>query len=120
VASAETAAAIEGDDNQVTLTGNLTATDSEGEDLTFGVEGVDPDANGDTLVQGQFGTLTVHADGSYEYAPNDSLPAGHAGQEQFTFTVADPSGASDSAALRINVTGTNDGPVAQAEVVTAP
>jgi VCBS repeat-containing protein len=45
------------------------------------------------------GTVNVQADGTYTYTP----VAGYAGSDSFTFTVTDPSGASDSATVSVTV-----------------
>jgi VCBS repeat-containing protein len=62
--------------------------------------------SGDTVVQGEYGTLTVHADGSYDYTLTDSaylqgtdLTPRH---DVFTYTIANPGG-TDTATLDITV-----------------
>ncbi len=57
---------------------------------------------------------TLNANGSYSYNPNGAfnhLPAGVTGTDQFSYTVNDPHGGSDSATVTITITGTNDAPV---------
>ncbi len=64
-------------------------------------------------IAGTYGHLTLHADGSYSYVADtaDSLPAGAAVVDTFTYTDKDPSGAvSNATTLTITVTGTNDAP----------
>jgi VCBS repeat-containing protein len=65
---------------------------------------------------GTYGTLTLNSDGSYTYvadqAAADSLANGVTGNDVFTYTVKDPSGAiSNTATLTITVTGANETPV---------
>ena len=108
-----------------TVTGNV---------LTAGTDDSDPDGNalsvsailagtsgtatvvnatGDTVVGGAYGTLTMHADGSYSYAADadilDTLSPGAVSQpEVFTYTVSDGIGGTDTATLTIDVTALND------------
>ncbi|MFV5216199.1 Ig-like domain-containing protein, partial [Azonexus caeni] len=94
--------------------------------------GADTDVDGDSLqvsgvafggalgkvgegVAGQWGTLTLNADGSYRYQPNEAaqgLDDGESRQDVFTYTVSDPAGLTSTTTLTITVTGVNDGPVA--------
>ena len=106
------------EDLKLTASGNVLGNDA------------DPDAG--TVLQvtnagsyiGQYGSLTLNADGSYVYALNNALPAVQAlaqGQvitESFDYGVTDanasnPLGATSTLTLRI--VGTNDGPVAKAD-----
>jgi VCBS repeat-containing protein len=68
---------------------------------------------GDTVVAGAYGTLTIHANGSYSYAADadilDTLPAGAVTPaEVFTYSVSDANGGTDTATLTINVTALTD------------
>lgn len=80
----------------------------------------DYDFEGDTLTatpgvfSGTYGTLTLNADGTYNYLLNataQTLAQGQIAQDSFTYTVSDGS-ASDTASLTFNITGLNDAPVA--------
>ena len=80
----------------------------------------DTDADGDaltaSLVTGpQNGTLTLHADGSYEYRPND----GFTGVDTFTYQAADGNGGTDTAEVCIDVmpasSDGNSSPVAESD-----
>ncbi|WP_295539006.1 Ig-like domain-containing protein [uncultured Pseudacidovorax sp.] len=74
-------------------------------------------------IEGQWGTLTLNADGSYTYAPNaaaQTLGAGASGKDVFTYTVTDPSGATASTTLTLTVDGANDAPVAPNQSRTTP
>ncbi|WP_052949711.1 VCBS domain-containing protein [Dyella japonica] len=75
---------------------------------------------------GQFGWLTVNADGSYAYRVNNTLAAVQALRsstdtltESFSYTVTDLAGATDVATLTIVIHGSNDTPVAVDDAATA-
>ncbi len=89
------------------IKGQLTATDVDDTVLTWSGS-----------AKGAYGELTVNADGSYTYVVNadavNGLGLGENASENFTVTVKDPSGASDTRVITINFTGTNDTPIATA------
>ena len=90
------------EDNPVGIT--LTGSDIDGDDLNFDV--VSGPSNG--ALSGTAPDLT--------YTPADDFN----GQDSFTFTVSDPSGAtSDEATVTINVQGANDPPEADPQTVPA-
>ncbi|MCT4655399.1 MAG: Ig-like domain-containing protein, partial [Cohaesibacter sp.] len=93
-------------EDAVSLSGNLTATDLDGDSLTY------------SLVSGpEAGTVTVNADGSYSFVPGadfQSLADGESRTVSFTYEAADGKGESDQATISIEVTGSNDGPTAVA------
>ncbi len=69
-----------------------------------------------TALAGSYGTLTLYADGSYDYQANlaaaDALAQGVTAVDVFTYTVSDDAltSLSDSAELSFNLTGVNDAP----------
>ncbi|WP_256837322.1 BapA/Bap/LapF family large adhesin, partial [Pseudomonas putida] len=90
-------------------TGNLLADDNVGSALT--VLSVLTAANTYTIpgyngvsVAGTYGTLLVHADGSYTYTLNAGLTSAVVGQhDTFTYELSHPNGTTDTATLTINV-----------------
>ncbi|MEJ8846351.1 VCBS domain-containing protein [Variovorax rhizosphaerae] len=74
--------------------------------------------NGSQVVVGQWGTLTVNADGTYSYVvDNDAflvqrMRAGDTLTESFTYRMHDTQGASDIAQITVVVQGAWDAPVA--------
>lgn len=73
---------ISGDEDAGTLIGNLTddiggegTFDRDSDELEFSIDGVAADENGDTVVATPEGTLTLHADGTYEFAIDPSQNA---------------------------------------------
>ncbi|WP_246777650.1 Ig-like domain-containing protein [Rhizobium sp. BG4] len=75
-------------------TGNFIASSATGsvDDLQVGSVNFDGHAhamvNGSVSVTGDFGTLLIHADGSYTYTPDTGVAAG--GTDHFAVTVFDP------------------------------
>ena len=89
-------AAISVDENSP-VTGTVTGTDADTSDtLTFSGSGTT--ANG---------SVTINADGSYEYTPN----AGFDGSDSFTYTVSDGNGGTDTGTVDVTVNDTNANPV---------
>jgi VCBS repeat-containing protein len=77
-----------------------------------------------TALVGTYGTLTLNADGSYSYAANrpasDALAASQTANEVFSYTVRDAAGATSTTTITFTITGTNDAPVAVADVGSTP
>ncbi|TDA94367.1 hypothetical protein E0702_15900, partial [Halomonas marinisediminis] len=73
------------------------------------------DLNGNLVIKGEFGTLTINPDGSYTYAlDNDNLVVQGLSENQtltdtFTYTLTDGDTDTASADLVITINGTNDG-----------
>jgi VCBS repeat-containing protein len=95
-------ATVSGNEDTV-ITGQVTATDIEGDNLTFSVPASGRPAHG---------TVTMAADGSYSYVPN----ANYNGTDSFTYRVSDGNGGVTTATVTVNVAPVNDAPVAN----TAP
>lgn len=72
------------------------------------------------VLQGRYGSLTLNADGTYQYVLNNDDPvvqalrtAGQTLREVFTYRMRDTAGAESTARLNILIQGANDNPVAQ-------
>ncbi len=88
-------------------------------DNDFDFEG-DPLTATPGLFNGSYGTLTLNADGTYNYVLNpaaQTLAQGQIAQDSFSYTVSDGS-ASDTANLVFTITGLNDAPVANPDAAT--
>ncbi|MXN67497.1 tandem-95 repeat protein [Stappia sp. GBMRC 2046] len=114
VAVADTASTLE---DAGAVTGNVLANDTDVDGDALQVSG------GAGTVTGTYGTLTLNADGSYSYvadqAAAQALAEGETASDVFSYEVSDGNGGTDTAALTVTVTGTNDGPVAVADVASA-
>jgi VCBS repeat-containing protein len=76
-----------------------------------------------TALVGTYGTLTLNASGTYSYAVNNANATVNALRqasdtlaETFAYTMRDTAGATSSSTLVITIQGSNDGPVAVADV----
>ena len=87
------------------LNGTLTATDVDGDALTF-TKATDP----------AHGTVLVNADGTYVYTP----AANYNGPDSFTFRVTDGNGGTVTRTVTMSVTPVNDAPVADNETASTP
>ncbi|HIF9291783.1 TPA: Ig-like domain-containing protein, partial [Photobacterium damselae] len=83
---------------ETAVTGQLTATDADGDNLTF-KPGTNPEN----------GCITINADGSWEYVPNPDFN----GEDSFTVVVDDGNGGTDTITVTVNVTPVNDAPVGE-------
>ncbi|WP_068606939.1 tandem-95 repeat protein [Paenibacillus swuensis] len=90
-------------DEDVPSDGLITATDVDGDPLTFALDAGPVN-----------GTVTVAPDGSYRYVPN---PDYH-GTDVFTVTVSDGQGGEDKVTVTIEVRPVNDSPIAEDLVLT--
>jgi hypothetical protein len=80
------------------ITGQVTATDADGDAVSFSTGGTAP-ANG---------TVDVAPDGSYSYTPD----ADFNGTDSFDMTASDGQGGEDTVTVSVTVTPVNDAPVA--------
>ena len=99
----------------------LSATDAEGDTVTFGLQGAGADpyatGSGTVSVKGTYGTLTLNADGTLSYLVDDSknsqanaLNEGEQGNDTFTLLVKDSNGAVTEQSFTVHVNGVNDAP----------
>ena len=89
--------------------------------------GADSDPNSDPIsvtsydvVSAQGASVSITSGGDLTYDPTgaaalQALPAGSSVDDTFTYTIEDPSGASDSATVTVTVSGVNDAPTAVAD-----
>ncbi len=93
------------------VTGNVSATDSDGTVVSFSLDTDVPT-----------GSLTFNPDGSYTFDPGtdfNSLGEGETQDITFTYTATDNDGnVSEPATVTITVTGVNDDPVAEDDAAT--
>ncbi|MDU4005537.1 MAG: VCBS domain-containing protein [Pluralibacter gergoviae] len=94
------------------VSGNVIAGDSAGGEMDTlpsgsvlsSVNGIAVSSTGSTVIQGEFGTLTINANGAYTYALNAGQSLSTVGQsETFTYTVKAPDGTLASATLTVNL-----------------
>lgn len=104
--------------------GNISVTTAqhvvrdEGGNYVPAGDAVQIDADGEPI-EGTYGTLTLLANGSYTFEPNDAfraLAAGEQATDTFQYTITDPFGLTASAVLTIKLTGENDAPVVSGAV----
>ena len=96
--------ATETTSENVALRGSVTATDLDGDAITYSLDG-----------QPAEGTVTLQGDGSYSFEPGtafDDLAVGESREVSFTFSADDGKGSTDQGTVTIVVTGTNDAPTA--------
>jgi len=137
VATADYGTSFEGNesDDAIPAEGNVLGGDSDVDNTTLSVISVneqDVSTEEPLSIAGAFGTLVIASDGSYTYTPYspvsehenagliDALNEGETLTESFTYTISDnESGGAktDSATLTITIQGTNDAPVAEADIV---
>src|SRR5436190_1927890 len=100
------------------VTGQLDGADVDtGASLSYQIVGETPDGSGDTVLAGLYGTLTVHADGSYSYAPDAAAINALTAPTTDVFDVQVSDGLlSASTTLTVSITGANDRPTITAEV----
>jgi len=106
------------------VTANVLANDSDvdaGDELTVAAVNGSAGKVGEAIA-GTYGTLQLNADGSYSYALDNekaavqALAEGQKATDAFSYTVSDGHGGSATSTLTITVTGTNDQPLAGADV----
>ncbi|KQW78746.1 VCBS domain-containing protein [Brevundimonas sp. Root1279] len=94
---------IEIENETMTVSGARAGLEAAGGSMTV--------ISGATVIVGTYGTLTINADGSYDYEITDeTLSAGQFVEEAFTYHVNDATGQGSDAALVFCVMGSNDAP----------
>ena len=118
--TAAVAATIIEDGATTNLTGDIDASDVDGDVLTFGLTGGTDVAPGVEAVEGTYGTLEINQDsGQYEYvqgataaqvAAIQALAEGQSVSDTFTVELSDGDDAVVTQAFAVSLTGTNDAP----------
>ena len=106
------------DDDSGDHTGNVLGNDVGSSTTVTGIQlgpEASPVASGTvgSSFTGDYGDLTINADGSYTYVANNagSLTDGETATETFTYTVTDATGNTDTATITITILGVDDDPV---------
>ena len=106
-------------DEDTAVGGNVLANDTDvdlGDTFSVGAVNGQAAAVGTEITLGTGALLTVSANGSYSYDPNDrfeSLGVGQSAADSFTYVATDALGApSNTATVNLTITGVNDAPVA--------
>src|SRR5882724_6714326 len=115
--------------NTVTEDANPDSTDGDvlasNSLVVTAVDGITVEPGGADVV-GVYGTLHLNVNGTYTYTLDNADPdvqalgAGQTAKDVFSYTASDGHGHVATATLTITVTGTNDAPVAAADVNTVP
>jgi VCBS repeat-containing protein/T5SS/PEP-CTERM-associated repeat protein len=104
---------VDADDNPTAGDGSVVVSNIAFTGTPFQATNAGGAVTGATQIDGTYGTLTIHPDGSYSYAldatASDPLDTGDTPTEECTYTIADSTEA-DTATLTITVNGTNDAP----------
>ncbi len=103
-------------------TGNGVDSDPNGDPLTVSEVNGDPAGVGAPVAASDGGLVTIDENGNVSFDPNGEFEALGDGEEAtttVTYTITDPDGAESTATITFTVTGTNDGPVAVADDLTA-
>ena len=91
--------------------GNVLTNDNQGADRAVEVTGIS--SNYESAVgtvgsdlEGEFGSLTISANGDWTYEPNDVVDNDPAAQDVFTYTITDADGDTSEATITINLSDT--------------
>jgi len=94
----------------VAAAGNVLANDEAGVEgavvsqVTVGSTNASVAASGNTVIAGEFGTLSINAQGAFTYTPNNrDNPQG--AQDVFSYTIRQPDGDTASANLTVSPSG---------------
>lgn len=98
-----------------TVTGNVLTNDESSEDrptdvveVIFNGTTTSVPATGTVSVTGQYGVLTIAANGTYAYVANSNNPDG---TDEFTYVIEDFDGDQDTAEISFDVSPVNDTPI---------
>ena len=107
------------------ISGNVLSDNGNGPDTdvdngtTLNVTEVNGNAGdlGNQITLASGALLTLNADGTFDYDPNNAFNGG--GVDSFDYTLSDGLGGADTATVTITINGTNAAPVAQDDAVAA-
>ena len=106
-------------------TGNLLTNDNDPDSADIlSVTAINTQVDAALDVTGNYGTLDWNPDGSYSYAVDNANPAvqalaiGHMLTEVFDYSMGDGQGGTANSTLTVTINGTNDAPVAVADINT--
>ena len=102
-------------------TGNGVDSDPDGDPLTVAAVNGNPAGVGTPVAGDNGGLVTIGEDGTVSFDPNgdfEALGDGESDTTTVTYTVTDPDGLESTATVTFTVTGSNDGPVAVADLGT--
>ena len=109
--------------NTLTASGNVLTNDTDVDNGHILTVAAVTGGNVGAPLTGTYGSVTINQNGSYSYTLNDTAgsAADHLAQgahvtDVFTYTTTDEHGATSTSTLTINITGTNDTPVAVADI----
>ena len=104
-------------EDEPAITGTVLANDSDVDGLTIVVNSINGDpAKVGNLFSGDYGDMTLNADGSYTYSLDNGNPLvqqlaiGETLTDTFSYTIIDPDGATSESSLTLTINGTNDAP----------
>ncbi|AMC34710.1 retention module-containing protein [Janthinobacterium sp. B9-8] len=113
--TSDDSATIREDSTPNPITGNVLSNDVDVDGDKLVVQAINNNAtNVGKAISGQFGLLTINADGSYSYTLDNSNPRVNALNdrdtlsEKFSYTVSDGKGGTSTATLTINIQGNTD------------
>ena len=106
-------------EDTATVVGNVLSNDKPGADGHAEVTEIkgEPLVEGKITVEGKYGNLTIHTDGSYTYTLDNSKPEvqalkqGELVKEEFNYSMRDADNDRSNAKLTIEIIGQNDVPV---------
>ncbi|WP_417378933.1 Ig-like domain-containing protein, partial [Gimesia sp.] len=121
--------AVSTDEDTVLTTGDVLASnpdtpdsDVEGDPLTITAVNGNAGDVGTPISIGAGGLLTLYANGTFTFDPNDSyesLAVGENTTETFSYTIDDGNGKTDTATVTITIHGVNDIPTVADEAIAA-
>ncbi|WP_200884491.1 Ig-like domain-containing protein [Alcaligenes faecalis] len=92
------------------VSGNVLDNDAAGEGAKVThINGEQVGANGTTTFEGEYGTLTIGADGEFTYTPNNTDGSGIGRVETFDYTIKAADGSSSTATIHVRIDSDGQG-----------